>query len=241
MSADTTVRSEGSGYTTTMAVPGATDFVPDTRDIDALAHAAQGCRGCDLYRAVEHAVFGEGSTDARMMLVGEQPGDKEDLASKPFVGPAGRILDDALEAAAIDRATLYVTNAVKHFKFSRAEGGPRRLHETPSRIEVVACRPWLFAELETIRPEIVVLMGATAAKSLLGTDFRLTKHRGEVLRMPPSSNPSAIDADLVVTVHPSSILRGPRERRKEAFDGLVDDLRFASAHLPAAARGRGGR
>jgi DNA polymerase len=166
-----------------------------------------------------------------MMLVGEQPGDQEDRAGAPFVGPAGKVLDKALDAAGIERDALYVTNAVKHFKFVRAERGPRRIHKTPSRIEVVACRPWLFAELDTVTPDVAVLMGATAAKSLLGNDFRLTAHRGEVIRPPESADLPALDVDLVVTVHPSSILRGPPQARDEAFDGLVADLRFAAALL----------
>jgi DNA polymerase len=169
-----------------------------------------------------------------MMLVGEQPGDKEDRAGRPFVGPAGRMLDKALDAAGLDRDTLYVTNAVKHFKFVRAERGQRRIHKTPSRIEVVACRPWLFAELASVAPDVVVLMGATAAKSLMGNDFRLTAHRHELIHAPPDLDGPPIDADLVVTVHPSSILRGPSDRRDEAFDGFVTDLRFAAGLLVAA-------
>ncbi len=169
-----------------------------------------------------------------MMLVGEQPGDQEDRAGAPFVGPAGRVLDKALDAAGIERDALYVTNAVKHFKFVRAERGPRRIHKTPSRIEVVACRPWLFAELDIVMPDVAVLMGATAAKSLLGNDFRLTAHRREVIRPPVNPDLPDLDVDLVVTVHPSSILRGPPQTRDEAFDGLVADLRFAAALLTEA-------
>ena len=146
----------------------------------------------------------------------------------PFVGPAGKLLDKALTAAGIDRERVYVTNAVKHFKFSRA--GKRRIHKTPSRTEVVACRPWLIAELTTVQPDLVVLLGATAAKSLLGNDFRITAHRGEALRLP--TDDKAIDLDLdpqvVATVHPSSVLRGPPEDREQAFDALVADLRFAA-------------
>jgi DNA polymerase len=173
-------------------------------------------------------VFGAGPRAARMMLVGEQPGDQEDRAGKPFVGPAGRILDQALDAAGIDRDDLYVTNAVKHFKFTvRTERGKRRIHQTPSRTEAVACRPWLLAELDAVEPAVVVLMGAVAAKSLLGNDFRLTAHRGELLHL--AADDGLRNPDLVVTVHPSSILRGPPERRDEALRGLVDDLRFAAA------------
>jgi DNA polymerase len=183
-------------------------------------------------------VFGAGPRAARMMLVGEQPGDQEDRAGKPFVGPAGRILDQALDAAGIDRDDLYVTNAVKHFKFTvRTERGKRRIHQTPSRTEAVACRPWLFAELDAVEPAVVVLMGAVAAKSLLGNDFRLTAHRGELLHL--ATDDGLRDPDLVVTVHPSSILRGPPERRDEALSGLVDDLRFA-AEIRDVARDRRG-
>ena len=208
---------------------GAEEYVPPTRDQVALAYAARDCRGCDLYRDADQVVCGAGAPAARMMLIGEQPGDQEDRAGTPFVGPAGRVLDKALAEAGIDRDPLYVTNAVEHFKFTRAERGNRRLHETPSRLEVVSCRPWLFAELEAVAPDVVVLMGATAAKSLLGNDFRITAHRREVIEMPPGPDLGAATPDLVVTVHPSSILRGPPEARDEAFAGLVDDLRFAAA------------
>jgi len=196
--------------------------------VNRLAAAARGCRGCQLYADAEQTVFGAGPRAARMMLVGEQPGDQEDRAGKPFVGPAGRILDQALDAAGIDRDDLYVTNAVKHFKFTvRRERGKRRIHQTPSRTEAVACRPWLLAELDAVEPSVVVLMGAVAAKSLLGNDFRLTAHRGELLHL--AADDGLRNPDLVVTVHPSSILRGPPERRDEALSGLVDDLRFAAA------------
>jgi uracil-DNA glycosylase family protein len=212
---------------------GAADFVPDSRSVPTLAAAAKDCRGCHLYEDAEQTVFGTGPRAARMMLVGEQPGDQEDRAGKPFVGPAGRILDEALRAAGIDRDDVYVTNAVKHFKFTvRVERGKRRIHQTPSRTEVVACRPWLFAELAAIEPEVVLLMGATASKSLLGNDFRLTAHRGEVLHA--SAEHGRDTPDLVVTVHPSSILRGPPEQREEALSGLVDDLRFAADRLDVA-------
>ncbi|GAT12869.1 UdgX family uracil-DNA binding protein [Mycolicibacterium novocastrense] len=156
----------------------AAEFVPDTRDLAALAEAAHGCKGCDLYLDATQVVFGGGSSSADMMLVGEQPGDQEDKAGEPFVGPAGKLLDKALVQAGIDRERVYVTNAVKHFKFTLPERGKRRIHKTPGRTEVVACRPWLLAELDAIRPEVLVLMGATAAQSLLGSKFRLTAHRG---------------------------------------------------------------
>jgi uracil-DNA glycosylase family protein len=213
-----------------MARTSAADFVPASRSLASLARAADECRGCGLYVDAGQTVFGSGSRSATMMLVGEQPGDQEDRAGKPFVGPAGRVLDDALRAAEIDREPLYVTNAVKHFKFTRDAGGKRRIHQTPSRTEVVSCRPWLIAELTSVDPDVLVLMGATAAKSLLGNDFRLTRHRGEVLRLPREDLGGSIhaDPDVVVTAHPSSILRGPPDRRDEAFSGLVDDLRFAA-------------
>jgi uracil-DNA glycosylase family protein len=209
----------------------AADFVPDSRNLATVAAAARDCRGCALYADADQTVFGAGAPSAAMMLVGEQPGDQEDRAGKPFVGPAGHVLDKALVAAGIDREPLYVTNAVKHFKFTRAERGVRRIHKTPSRMEVVACRPWLFVELDLVAPDVVLLMGATAAKSLLGNDFRLTAHRREVLRLPEAGH--GLDPAVVVTAHPSSILRGPAERRDEAFDALVADLRFAAAILPA--------
>ena len=170
-----------------------------------------------------------------MVFVGEQPGDQEDKAGHPFVGPAGRMLDKALVAAGIDRKSVYVTNAVKHFKFE--ERGKRRIHKTPSRTEVVSCRPWLLTELSAIQPDVVVLLGATAAKSLMGSSFRLTAHRGEVLRVPTEDDKVDLDIDpqVVATVHPSAILRGPAEDREKAFDALVADLAFA-AELLADAR-----
>jgi uracil-DNA glycosylase len=212
----------------------AAEFVPDTHDLAQLADAAHGCKGCDLYINATQTVFGEGSRKADIMLVGEQPGDQEDKAGAPFVGPAGRLLDKALEAADIDRKRTYVTNAVKHFKFTLPERGKRRIHKTPSRTEVVACRPWLFAEMMSVHPDVVVLLGATAAKSLMGNDFRLTAHRGEALRLPEAEPTTNLDFDpeVVVTAHPSAVLRGPPEDREKAFDALVSDLRFAAGLLP---------
>jgi uracil-DNA glycosylase len=211
-----------------MASPSAAEFVPDTDDLTVLSDASQNCKGCDLYRNATQAVFGGGSRDAKVVLVGEQPGDQEDKTGQPFVGPAGRLLDKALVAAGIDRERVYITNAVKHFKFE--ERGKRRIHKTPSRTEVVSCRPWLLAELDALDPGVVVLLGATAAKSLLGSDFRLTQHRGEVLALP--ENDLSVDLDVkprvVATVHPSAILRGPPGERETAFDALVADLRVAA-------------
>jgi DNA polymerase len=211
-----------------MASPTAAEFVPDTDDLTVLADAAQACRGCDLYRNATQAVFGAGSAQATVVFVGEQPGDQEDKAGRPFVGPAGKLLDKALVAAGIDRDRVYVTNAVKHFKFE--ERGKRRIHKTPSRTEVVSCRPWLLTEIRAIAPDVVVLLGATAAKALMGNDFRLTQHRGEVLRLPSDDKGIDLDVDprVVATVHPSAILRGPSEEREIAFDALVADLRIVS-------------
>ncbi len=195
--------------------------------LTALAKDAQGCERCDLYRNATQTVFGSGPNDARLMLVGEQPGDQEDKAGEPFVGPAGRLLDKALVAAGIDRDRVYVTNAVKHFKFEQR--GKRRIHKTPSRTEVEACRPWLIAEMNALQPDVVVLLGATAAKSVMGSSFRLTAHRGEVLALPAAGLNVELDADprVVATVHPSAILRGPPDDRQKAFDALVADLRMA--------------
>lgn len=213
-------------------VEGAEPYIPGTTALDGLADAVQGCRGCDLFRDATQAVFGAGPATATMMLVGEQPGDREDREGQPFVGPAGRLLDDALLAAEVARDQVYLTNAVKHFKFTRAAGQKRRIHKTPSRTEVVACRPWLFAELGVVQPDVLVLLGATAAKSLMGNDFRLSAHRGEVLRMPASTVPADHrDPDVVVSIHPSAVLRAPREDRADAYDGLVADLRLAVSLL----------
>jgi uracil-DNA glycosylase family protein len=216
-----------------MAAKSAADFVPDTHDLEELSDAARSCKGCDLYLNANQTVFGEGSPKADIMLVGEQPGDQEDKAGAPFVGPAGRLLDKALDSAGIDRKRAYVTNAVKHFKFTLPERGKRRIHKTPSRTEVVACRPWLFAEMMSVQPDVVVLLGATAAKSLMGNDFRLTAHRGEALHLPTLDETNLdVDPEIVVSAHPSAVLRGPPEARQEAFDALVSDLRFAAGLLP---------
>jgi uracil-DNA glycosylase len=202
----------------------ATPFLPDDRSLEALRDAIQDCRGCHLWRAATQAVLGEGLEGARLMLVGEQPGDKEDLAGKPFVGPAGRELDRGLEAAGIDRREAYVTNVVKHFKFE--ERGRRRIHQTPKRFEVDACRPWLDAELEAVEPEAVILLGATAAKALLGSSFRVTQHRGELLD----------EADLApivsATIHPSAILRARDDAARQAERAaFAEDLRVVAQAL----------
>jgi DNA polymerase len=185
-----------------------------------LREAVQGCRGCPLYVKATQAVFGEGAAHAEVMLVGEQPGDKEDLAGRPFVGPAGRLLDEALAEAGIDRSRAYVTNAVKHFKWQGH--GKRRIHQKPTWSESMACRPWLEAELAAVGPRVVVALGATAAQSLLGKDFRVTKQRGEPVDSPLAEH-------VVATVHPSSILRQRDEQARHAeLAAFVDDLRVVA-------------
>jgi len=196
----------------------AADFLPANPTLDSLRKAAEGCRGCDLYRNATQTVFGEGTTRAEVMLVGEQPGDREDLEGRPFVGPAGKLLDGALEDAGIDRAKVYVTNAVKHFKWTPASRGKRRIHKKPGAEEIRACRPWLHGEIGMVKPRVIVALGATAAQALMGRDFRLTQHRGELLE-------SDVGPLVAATVHPSSILRAPDDRaRREAMDAFVRDL-----------------
>jgi DNA polymerase len=211
---------------------GAERYLPEDRALDSLEAAASGCHGCTLYRNASQTVFGHGHPDAPIMLVGEQPGDREDVEGLPFVGPAGRLLARALGDADIDPDLTYQTNAVKHFKFTRKDG-KRRIHQKPSRTEVVACRPWLIAEIETLEPQVVVLLGATAAQSLLGTTFRISAHRGEPVHLPEKTD-LQIDPEpfLVATVHPSAVLR-ERNDRKQAYDLFVDDLRSARAGLAA--------
>jgi DNA polymerase len=199
-------------------------MVPSTTSLAKLREAVQGCRGCDLYKDATQAVFGEGPKQARVMLVGETPGDQEDRQGHPFVGPAGKLLDKALVAAGIDRDDVYVTNAVKHFKFTLPDRGKRRLHKTPNRTEIVACRPWLDRELELVDPAVLVCLGATAAKALLGPSFRVTQQRGEVLPWPEH------DGVVVATVHPSSILRA--DDREERYEEFVADLKVAAGALP---------
>ncbi|WP_410635622.1 UdgX family uracil-DNA binding protein [Amycolatopsis sp. cmx-4-83] len=198
---------------------------PDTTDLARLRSAASGCEGCSLYQDATQTVFGAGSTGAKVLVVGEQPGDKEDVAGEPFVGPAGKLLDRAFEEAGFDRRSLYVTNAVKHFKFKRE--GKRRIHRKPGRTEVVACRPWLLAELRAVRPDLVLLLGATAAQSLLGTQFRLTQHRGEPVE--PPEDLADLVPSAVATVHPSAVLRAPD--RDEAYAAFVADLKAAGKLL----------
>jgi DNA polymerase len=208
----------------------AAPFLPDRRSLKALRGAAAKCRGCPLWRHATQTVFGEGPARARIVMVGEQPGDREDLAGRPFVGPAGRLLDEALVAAGIDRAEVYVTNAVKHFKWEPV--GKRRLHKKPSAREIAACRPWLDAEMDALQPAVVVALGATAAQDLMGAAFRVTRERGKIFR----------DLDwapaFVATVHPSSILRGDPDERAAALGLFVDDLKVVARLLQPVSRGR---
>jgi uracil-DNA glycosylase family protein len=201
----------------------ATPFLPAEPTLEALRAAAASCEGCDLYRCATQTVFGEGPPDARLMLVGETPGDREDRAGQPFVGPAGRELDHALEAAGIDRREVYVTNAVKHFRFE--ERGKRRIHQKPDAGQIRACRPWLRAEIDVIRPEAMVLLGATAAKTLLGSGFRLMAERGHPLECD-------LAPVVLATIHPSAILRGrDDESRQDMRTMFTDDLRAAAEAL----------
>ena len=195
--------------------------------LDEVRELASVCRACDLWARATQTVFGDGATDARLLIVGEQPGNSEDLEGAPFVGPAGRLLDQALVEAGIDRETVYVTNVVKHFKWRRAPSGKRRIHQKPDRTEIEACRPWLEAEVARIRPELIVCLGATAAQALLGRSFRVTQQHGEVL-----------ESDLgptLATIHPSAVLRAPDER-DVMLAGMVADLRVAADRLGAGAR-----
>jgi DNA polymerase len=201
---------------------GAERYLPDRRSLGRMREAAQSCRGCDLWRDATQAVFGEGPAHADLVLVGEQPGDQEDQQGHPFVGPAGRLLDRGLESAGVDARAVYRTNAVKHFKWEPR--GKRRIHKTPSRWEVAACRPWLVAELEALSPRVMVLLGATAAQSFFGPGFRVTRERGRALEGPG-------EATAVATVHPSSILRARDGDREHEMDLFVADLRAAAALL----------
>lgn len=205
---------------------GAADYLPQRHDLKSLAAAAAGCRGCELYRDATQTVFGRGPARARVVLVGEQPGDVEDQRGVPFVGPAGRVLQQALTSVGLTPATVYVTNAVKHFRWRvDPKGSKRRLHQTPTVGQVRACGPWLAAELEAVKPELTVLLGATAAKALLGSDFRLTEHRGELLESGMSGRPEPV----LATIHPSAVLRA--QDRDEAMAGFVADLRVAADQL----------
>jgi DNA polymerase len=205
----------------------AAGYLPADHSLDSLADAAEKCRGCALFADATQTVFGHGPADAPIMLVGEQPGDQEDRAGLPFVGPAGRLLARALEDADIDPALTYQTNAVKHFKFTR-KGGKRRIHQKPGRTEVVACRPWLIAEIQALGPHVIVCLGATAAQSLLGTSFRVSAQRGDVVQLPSGLDLApALEPAVVATVHPSAVLRDRSDRHDDAYRAFVDDLRSA--------------
>jgi len=203
--------------------PSAVPFLPERLSLTALRKAADGCEGCPLYLRATQTVFGQGKRDARVMLVGEQPGDREDLQGAPFVGPAGRVLDEALEEAGIARDDAYVTNVVKHFKWIAAHR--RRMHKKPNAREIGACRPWLEKELEVIKPEVLVCLGATAAQALLGRSFRVTRERGKLV-------PSILAPHAIATVHPSSILRQQTsEDRRREMKRFTDDLRVVARLL----------
>jgi DNA polymerase len=211
--------------------PGAARFVPESATIEGLRAAARDCRGCHLYKNATQTVFSSGSAIARVVLVGEQPGDQEDRRGEPFVGPAGVLLDRALDDAGIDRKLAYVTNAVKHFKFSQTGAGKRRIHQTPDQREITACRPWLTAELEILDPDVIVALGATAGQSLIGRDFRVTRTRGVLNEWPPREGEPFAKASrfLLATIHPSAVLRA--DDRDTAYAGLVDDLKVAAQVL----------
>ena len=201
----------------------ATPFLPDGGGLDAYREAAAGCRGCPLFEPATQTVFGAGDEAARVVLVGEQPGDQEDRQGEPFVGPAGKLLHRALADAGLGAEPSYVTNAVKHFKYTRAEGGKRRIHKPPTLRETHACRPWLDAELRLLSPEVIVALGATAAKALLGPSFRVSKDRGTPLPLPPETPGGP---PVVATLHPSAVLRATD--RDTVYAGVVADLRVAA-------------
>jgi DNA polymerase len=206
----------------------AADLIPPDADLDRLRAIAAGCTACDLHRCGTQTVFGQGRIGSPVMLVGEQPGDKEDVAGQPFVGPAGGVLDRALDEAGIRRGDAYVTNVVKHFKWQPTPRGKRRIHQKPNAAEVSACRPWLDAEIERVRPRVVVVLGATAAQALLGRTFKVTQQRGQFVEW--DREPLAL-----ATVHPSSILRAPDdEARRQQFAGFVADLRVVAQTLDGA-------
>ncbi len=203
--------------------PSAEPFIPNERSLNVLREAVQECKGCDLYLVGTQAVFGEGRRGAEILMVGEQPGDREDREGRPFVGPAGRLLDRCLEQAAIDRTQVYITNIVKHFKWEPR--GKVRLHKKPNAMEVAACRPWFDAEVETVQPMVVVCLGATAAQSLLGKSFRVTQRRGELIDLGTGPH-------FMATVHPSSILRAPDDlARAQETAMFIEDLKQVALYL----------
>jgi uracil-DNA glycosylase len=199
-------------------------FIPPRPTLNSLREASKGCTACPLFKSGTQTVFGEGGRHARVVLVGEQPGDKEDVEGKPFVGPAGKLLDRALEAAGIARDEAYVTNIVKHFKWEPR--GKRRIHKKPNTLEITACKPWFEAEVAVLKPEVVVCMGATAAQAILGKQFKVTQRRGEVIRDSP------LAPVIIATVHPSSILRAPDdESRHEEMRKFIADLKIVASHI----------
>jgi len=201
----------------------AAELIPDRPSVKSVREAAKDCQACELWKRGTQTVFGEGSPKAQLMFVGEQPGNDEDLTGHPFVGPAGKLLDRALEAAGIDRSSVYVTNVVKHFKWEPR--GKRRIHKKPSAREVAACRPWLDTEIELVKPRAIVCLGATAAQALLGRQFKVTAHRGELI-------PSTLAPIVLATVHPSSILRAPDDdTRRQEMERFTDDLRAVARAL----------
>jgi uracil-DNA glycosylase len=215
---------------TTGAPIGAQEWIPpDAQTLDELKAAAAGCRGCELYENATQTVFGRGAAHARIVFVGEQPGDVEDQQGLPFVGPAGRLLREAVDDAGIDPASVYITNAVKHFRFEMR--GKRRIHQNPGPAHITACRPWLVAEFALLKPELVVVLGATAGRALLGPSFRVTRSRGQLMPWPasaahPEDFPVA-EIQALATIHPSAVLRA--DDRDTAYQGLVDDLKVAAA------------
>jgi uracil-DNA glycosylase family protein len=215
---------------TTVVTGSAADFIPPKPTMAKLREAARDCRGCPLWMPATQTVFGEGPRTAEVMLVGEQPGDLEDRAGHPFVGPAGKLLDTALTQAGIDRTRVYVTNSVKHFKFVTIERG-RRLHKKPTAAEVRACNPWLQEEIRLIKPRVIVALGATAAQALLGKQFRVTQDRGKPML-------SDLAETVIATVHPSAVLRAPDDRRDEARQEFFADLRGVAEYLSRSHSGR---
>jgi DNA polymerase len=204
-----------------MPAIGAAEFIPDRKTLPVLREAVQDCRGCGLYRDATQAVFGEGPQSSSIVFIGEQPGDDEDRLGHPFIGPAGRLFDRALKEAGIDRSDVYITNAVKHFKFE--ERGKRRIHKKPAASEVRACRPWLEAEIALVRPKIIVCLGATAAQAVFGADYRVTKERGQFVEHPWAPRATS-------TIHPSAILRAPdEEQRQIEYQRFVADLKKEAA------------
>ncbi|HEX3898437.1 MAG TPA: UdgX family uracil-DNA binding protein [Mycobacteriales bacterium] len=218
----------------------AAEFVPAGATVDKLREAALGCTGCELYKGTTQTVFSKGPVSARLVFVGEQPGDIEDRRGEPFVGPAGKLLDKAVAEVGIDPSDVYTTNAVKHFKFKSAGEGKRRIHQTPDAADVVACRPWLLAEFEVLSPDVVVALGATAARALFGPSFRVTRSRGVLMPWPasaadaqafpqPDDDGSPASAYAMATLHPSAVLRA--DDQDAAYAGLIADLRVAASAL----------